>query len=61
MIYFIDFSKMKNSINLDRLENNKKIESKLLNDPFFIYRTGADVEKTWEKYGWKKPSENIIL
>lgn len=26
--------------------------------PDFVWTSGADVQKTWRKYGWKPPSEN---
>ena len=26
-------------------------------DSKFVYQSGADVQKTWRKYGWTPPSE----
>lgn len=26
-------------------------------DSTFVYQSGADVQKTWRKYGWTAPSE----
>lgn len=26
--------------------------------PDFVWTSGADVQKTWRKYGWTPPSEN---
>ena len=26
-------------------------------DPEFVYKTGADVQRTWKRYGWTPPSE----
>jgi hypothetical protein len=26
-------------------------------DPTFVYMKGADVQRTWRRYGWKAPSE----
>ena len=26
-------------------------------DSKFVYQSGADVQKTWRKYGWTSPSE----
>lgn len=26
-------------------------------DPSFVYMKGADVQRTWRRYGWQPPSE----
>lgn len=30
-----------------------------VNNPRFVWTSGADVQATWRKYGWVPPSENM--
>ncbi len=40
-------------------EKKKKPVTSLATDlnSTFVYQSGADVQKTWRKYGWTPPSE----
>ena len=40
-------------------EKKKKPATSLATDlnSTFVYQSGADVQKTWRKYGWTPPSE----
>lgn len=42
-------------------EKRKKVDKKpsMATDTnsTFVYQTGADVQKTWRKYGWTPPTE----
>lgn len=42
-------------------EKKKKVEKKapmaVDTNSTFVYQTGADVQKTWRKYGWTPPTE----
>lgn len=54
-------SKALKKLNLVKTET-KKVKSRpaLATDTnsTFVYQTGADVQKTWRKYGWVPPSEH---
>ena len=43
------------------MEKQKKIEEKAVmacdKNSTFVYQSGADVQRTWRKFGWVPPSE----
>ena len=43
------------------MEKQKKIEEKAVmacdTNSTFVYQSGADVQRTWRKFGWVPPSE----
>jgi len=43
------------------IEKQKKVEKQAPlacdTNSTFVYQSGADVQKTWRKYGWVPPSE----
>lgn len=40
-----------------KVVNNKVARPGTLFDPSFVYMKGADVQRTWRRYGWQPPSE----
>ena len=45
------------SLKIAPKSKNKVSRPGTLFDPSFVYMKGADVQRTWKKYGWQPPTE----
>jgi hypothetical protein len=39
------------------IDNKQPARPGTLFDPSFVYMKGADVQRTWRRYGWTPPSD----
>lgn len=48
---------MKSKLKAVESHTKKVARPGTLFDPSFVYMKGADVQRTWRRYGWQPPSE----